>query len=615
MPADKSVKINLENITNVIYPAGHTNLLLKSLQNVSLKKTFIVLGWFAKKLEEESPQLFEESGFKKSYELFCSTNLQETCKTFYNPYSNCWVLTARELLNKKSHLNLSALHIRQHLEAFNKLICKLLIDSNIDFSLPLWTDENSVINLPGWKNFICDNCFPFEKIYIVNNEGNVRFFKDKNLKEIIEVKDYSMKIAGLFDLYTDDNIKSYVGGNFTIEKTDTASLLKWNDSIEKSVSLIKNCNELLFEEIITTIKVIVPVAAENVDVHSSASYKNIPGMIVLSLTSDISILAEAIVHEYHHLKLYLIQNLDPLISGDADTAVYYSPWRKDPRPLNGILHGTYVFFQVLYFWCLFFSKGLKLLNEERIKQRVFMIKKQLDISLKTLIDNAVFTQIGGTYIKKIYTDFGQMKLSDEKLDEKIKVNINKVITDHYNNWETENRKIIDQSAEAEEFKLNKSEQNILTSLKIAVHDDFIELNSLEKTDTKILNFLSYQTINNSINQLRTIIDALAEGNSLVISLLKGHYYYSVDEYLLSLKFYLKTLILNNRNSFIWKYFAFNLRHLEKWEDAELILKNLPLLVEEKNSFAEFDKNNTGYDYFIENAKQIISNSEQKTLSL
>lgn len=52
-------------------------------------------------------------------------------------------------------------------------------------------------------------------------------------------------------------------------------------------------------------------------------------------------LAEAIIHEAMHLQLTLIEAIVPLISGSPTTA--FAPWKHEERPIQGVLHGLYVF--------------------------------------------------------------------------------------------------------------------------------------------------------------------------------------------------------------------------------------------------------------------------------
>lgn len=52
-------------------------------------------------------------------------------------------------------------------------------------------------------------------------------------------------------------------------------------------------------------------------------------------------LAESIVHEAMHLQLSLIEGVCGLVTGGDTTA--YSPWKERDRPVQGVLHGIYVF--------------------------------------------------------------------------------------------------------------------------------------------------------------------------------------------------------------------------------------------------------------------------------
>ncbi|WP_439697398.1 HEXXH motif-containing putative peptide modification protein [Mucilaginibacter sp. AW1-7] len=89
------------------------------------------------------------------------------------------------------------------------------------------------------------------------------------------------------------------------------------------------------------------IASEGPDYDTSYSHPNLPFTIFVSVcinndnTSSLRV-AEGILHEAMHLKLSLIQQHIVLIRSDlAET--FYSPWRDEQRPLNGVLHGIFVF--------------------------------------------------------------------------------------------------------------------------------------------------------------------------------------------------------------------------------------------------------------------------------
>jgi hypothetical protein len=52
-------------------------------------------------------------------------------------------------------------------------------------------------------------------------------------------------------------------------------------------------------------------------------------------------LAESIIHEAMHLQLTLIESTVPLVQSTGGLA--FSPWKQTARPVQGLLHGLYVF--------------------------------------------------------------------------------------------------------------------------------------------------------------------------------------------------------------------------------------------------------------------------------
>jgi hypothetical protein len=60
-------------------------------------------------------------------------------------------------------------------------------------------------------------------------------------------------------------------------------------------------------------------------------------------------MAETLLHELQHSKLNALLDLVPL-QRSAKDRLCYAPWRRDPRPLSGLLHGFYAFVGVTEYW-------------------------------------------------------------------------------------------------------------------------------------------------------------------------------------------------------------------------------------------------------------------------
>ena len=117
---------------------------------------------------------------------------------------------------------------------------------------------------------------------------------------------------------------------------------------------LRQASELLEEnhpgaaaEIGAAVSVIVPRSRPPVGAVSTTS-PSAYGAIAMSVPLDPVTGAETLVHETQHIKLGAL--LDIVAMTLPDDGYYYAPWREDPRPLGGLLQGTYAFLGVTGFW-------------------------------------------------------------------------------------------------------------------------------------------------------------------------------------------------------------------------------------------------------------------------
>ena len=101
-------------------------------------------------------------------------------------------------------------------------------------------------------------------------------------------------------------------------------------------------------ELEAAVTVIVPLANQRGGQISSSSSATF-GAIALSVPPDPYTCAETLAHEIQHLKLSALLDIVTLTLPD-DGRLYYAPWRRDPRPIGGLLQGAYAFLGVSGFW-------------------------------------------------------------------------------------------------------------------------------------------------------------------------------------------------------------------------------------------------------------------------
>ena len=97
---------------------------------------------------------------------------------------------------------------------------------------------------------------------------------------------------------------------------------------------------------------------------------------------DPYLLADSIIHEHRHQKLYLLQREVRLFH--ADEPLVRSPWREDPRPPSGLLHAVFVFVHLHEYWEHLASEGPDAEVRGRARGELEMIRARIEEALPTL---------------------------------------------------------------------------------------------------------------------------------------------------------------------------------------------------------------------------------------
>ena len=94
---------------------------------------------------------------------------------------------------------------------------------------------------------------------------------------------------------------------------------------------------------------VVPMRPAAAGRSQSGTAKQAFGAIALALPGSTHMLGELLVHEMQHVKLTALCDLMDLFD-PADSTKYQVPWRPDPRPVDGVLNGTYAYLAVGELW-------------------------------------------------------------------------------------------------------------------------------------------------------------------------------------------------------------------------------------------------------------------------
>lgn len=130
-----------------------------------------------------------------------------------------------------------------------------------------------------------------------------------------------------------------------IELTES-KFAEWSKLLDEAWDILTLSHPASARELAAGLRMLGPIEpdADTVGASASAAF----GAIRLSANGSAPDFAEALVHEMQHSKLNALLALVKLTTDDAGH--YLAPWRDDPRPLIGMLHGVYAFTCGIEFW-------------------------------------------------------------------------------------------------------------------------------------------------------------------------------------------------------------------------------------------------------------------------
>ena len=146
--------------------------------------------------------------------------------------------------------------------------------------------------------------------------------------------------------------------------------------------------------------------------YSNSSHSDLPGAFVCGIVHEPYELADGLIHEFNHNRLFFIEEIGPFFSDPEDALEshsYYSPWRADLRPLHGILHALYVSLPVCRFWLqVYLGAEVAGMRLTYVRDRLVRIPLQLQIAVHQLARNARFTDFGKMLFEQLKRDVGDI---------------------------------------------------------------------------------------------------------------------------------------------------------------------------------------------------------------
>lgn len=592
----------------------------------------------ARLLREESPELINRTGFSEYFRQLSHLSGPTLTWLFHLPTTAFWTDVMRQLIMRRSHKLMPTGHPSAHLREFGRFVLAAYVYEGLSGHVNIRLDRNSRLYLPGLRGvWLCPKDLSFtdllarvdhETLTLSAPDGRravldrsqilvaARERRTAALRRLADGFRYRVLPLSceLFEVSNGDpylRLPERVSYNF--ETLTRPAEDRWVLSIERAWDMIVEADPLVADEIANVIDVMVPVVSDVVDVHLSSSFPELFGGFYLSWSSQAQTLAEAIVHEYHHVKLNAILENDPIIIGGTEEAIFYSPWRDDPRPLSGLLHAVYAFAGVTRFW-LAHLKCIAHASEpsetERIGAMIAKSVSQLEHAIDSLQQHTAFTEAGRRLVDALANDIGRMQAEQPRLLPRAEAVVHESVRSHFEQWHQRYKVVItptlanhDASESpsaglpdedwvigcvalnvpnepAEAVPTDGDSRIIEVANKVLGYDTRFSVNRIEEgvhhkdplmDDLFTLN----QDNKHAYDALREITFASVRIKSPLGTFMRSLFNYTEGDYHESAVGLLDVISVYPNNVDAWKYFALALRHCGYDGASRAILFNLP----------------------------------------
>lgn len=147
-----------------------------------------------------------------------------------------------------------------------------------------------------------------------------------------------------------DDVDPYRGSYEPVvhQRVGESEMAAWQRLLPMAWTSLVECLPDYAEAMATGLEVLgpLPVMAHR---PSSESNGDAFGSAMIGLPEQPHDLAAALVHEFQHIRLSGLTHIASLCQDDRTTR-FYVPWRDDPRPIAGVLQGSYAFLGVCAYW-------------------------------------------------------------------------------------------------------------------------------------------------------------------------------------------------------------------------------------------------------------------------
>ncbi|WP_067566670.1 HEXXH motif domain-containing protein [Nocardia acidivorans] len=186
------------------------------------------------------------------------------------------------------------------------------------------------------------------------------------------------------------------------------------------------------------LRMITPLTARPVAASTSHTAYHGVGCVYTTAPADPCTLAMSLIHEIQHSKFAMLTDQVLLFDND-ETCRFYAPWRDDPRPILGLLHGIYAFFGVTDFWRVHRYADC---HRSMLSHTEFELwRRQLAVAIAQAQGSGLLTATGARLAATLSA--GAEPWSREEVPDQARRAASEIMTAHRTFWQVRNRSVRD----------------------------------------------------------------------------------------------------------------------------------------------------------------------------
>jgi HEXXH motif-containing protein len=219
-----------------------------------------------------------------------------------------------------------------------------------------------------------------------------------------------------------------------------ASVQRWAELVQHAMQVLARADPQGGQDVAACLRSLEPLPPAQPFRWRSATMADSMGGLAASepvgtveaQPAEVAQFAAVLTHEVQHSKLSALLHMYTLHQPDAE-ARFYAPWRDDPRPLRGMLHGVYAFTAVARFWRGYVLGGSAPKEHAALAAFEYALRRrQLQRALVQMVYDDGLTSLGRRVVEQLAETVESW--GDEAVGNSASHEAERAVADHAVSW-------------------------------------------------------------------------------------------------------------------------------------------------------------------------------------